>query len=45
MGLLNAELLLLLDQQLEDLVIRELRTELLIHEHLADIDPRLDDRN
>ena len=45
MALLHAELLLMLDQQLEDLEIGELRAQLLIHQHLADVDTRLDDRN
>ena len=45
MALLNAEFLLLLDQQLEGLEIGELRAKLLVHERLADVDARLDDRN
>ena len=45
MALLNAEFLLLLDQQLEDLEIGELRAQLLVHERLADVDALLDDRN
>src|SRR5262245_16824008 len=45
MAPLNAEFLLLLDQQLERLVIGELRTQLLLHERLADVDARLDGRN
>jgi len=45
MALLNAEFLLLLDQQLERLVIGELRAQLLLHERLADVDARLDGRN
>src|SRR5580704_7721077 len=43
--LLNVELLLLLDQRLEHLEIRELRTQLLVHQRLADVDALLDDRN
>jgi hypothetical protein len=35
----------MLDQQLEDLEIGELRAQLLIHQHFADVDARLDDRN
>ena len=45
MALLNAEFLLLLDQQLEGFEIGELRTQLFVHECLADVDARLDDRN
>ena len=45
MALLNAEFLLLLDQQLEGLKIRKLRAQLLFHERLADVEARLNDRN
>ena len=45
MALLNAEFPLLLDQQLEDLEIGDLRAQLFIHERLADVDALLDDRN
>src|SRR5215472_17319780 len=45
MALLNAEFLLLLDQQLQGLEIGELRAQLLVHERLADVDARLDDRD
>jgi hypothetical protein len=45
MALLNAESLLLLDQQLEGLEIRKLRAQLLFHERLADVEARLNDRN
>ena len=45
MALLNAEFLLLLDQQLEGFEIGELRAQLLFHERLADVDARLDDRD
>jgi len=34
-----------LDQQLEGLEIGELRAQLLLHERLADVDARLDDRD
>jgi hypothetical protein len=42
MAPLDAEFLLLLDQQLEDLEIIELRTQVLVHQ-LADVDARLND--
>ena len=42
MALLNAEFLLLLDQELEHLEIGELRAQLLFHQRLADVDARLD---
>ena len=45
MALLNAELLLLLDQQLEGLEIGDLRAQLLVHERLANVDAWLDDRD
>ncbi len=45
MALLNAEFLLLLDQQLEGLEIRKLRAQLLFHERLTDVEARLDERN
>ena len=45
MALLNAELLLLFDQELEHLEIAELRAQLLLHQRLADVDARLDDGN
>ena len=44
-ALLNAEFPLLLDQQLEDLEIGDLRAQLLIHERLANVDALLDGRN
>ena len=45
MALLNPELLLLLDEQLEGLEIDQLRAQVLVHQRLADVDPRLDDRD
>src|SRR5260370_6371115 len=39
------ELLLLLDQELHHFEISELRAQLLLHQRLADVDARLDDRN
>ena len=45
MALLDGELLLLLDQQLQRLEIGELRAQVLVHQCLAHVDPRLDDRN
>src|SRR5262249_25236852 len=45
MTLLNAEFLLLFDQQLQGLEIGELRAQLLLHERLADVDAWLDDRD
>ena len=45
MALLNAEFLLLLDQQLDDLEITELRAQFLLHKRLADVDARLDHWN
>ena len=45
MALLNTAFFLLLDQQLEGLEIGEFGAELLVHERLADVDARLDDRN
>src|SRR6266403_1486577 len=40
-----AEFLLLLDQELHHFEISELRAQLLLHQRLADVDARLDDRN
>ena len=45
MALLDAEFLLLFDQQLKHLEIGELRAQLPFHQRLADIDALLDDRN
>src|SRR5260370_38243747 len=39
------ELLLLLDQELHHFEISELGARLLLHQRLADVDARLDDRN
>ena len=45
MALLDAELLLLFDQELKYLEIAQLRAQFLLHQRLADIDARLDHRN
>jgi len=45
MALLDAEFLLLFDQQLKDLEVSDLRTQLPLHQRLADIDALLDHRN
>ena len=45
MAVLDAKLFLLLDQQLQDLEIGDLRAQLPLHQRLADIDPLLDHRN
>ena len=44
-ALLNAEFFLLLDQQLQDLEIGDLRAQLPFHQRLADIDALLDHRD
>ena len=43
MALLYAEFGLLLEQQLEDLEIGQLRAQLLVHQRLADVDALLHD--
>ncbi len=45
MALLDAELLLLLDQQLQRLQIGDLRAQVLLHQRPAHVDARLDDRD